>query len=154
MTTGRINQVTIFERPSPEYMGPARSTRGSELVHRRGCGTPGRTPGPESNRRQSTAAIHLPPLNSPGRGPQKPPFPRRFGIPSPEGGYPPPVTSKDGYQYAGVPPNPSIYRWPSANNPQNPSAQHSLKRPSRLRAPHFTPAQGQRANATASGKGQ
>jgi hypothetical protein len=48
MTTGRINQVTIFEKPSPECIGPARSTRGSELVHRRGCGTPGRAPSPRT----------------------------------------------------------------------------------------------------------
>ena len=34
---------------------------------------------------------------------------QRFGMPAPEGGYPPPVTSKDGYQYAGVPPIASIY---------------------------------------------
>ena len=56
MTTGRINQVTIFERPSPEYMGPAPSARGSSVVHKKGCGTPGEAPGP----RTESKARHRP----------------------------------------------------------------------------------------------
>ena len=51
--------------------------------------------------------IHLPQLNSPARGPSKKAMgtPPDFDMPTPEGGYPSPVTSpRDGYRFTGVPP--------------------------------------------------
>ena len=49
MTTGRINQVTIFEGPSPKYVGPSPGRPGSELVLG-GVRIPGRALTSESNR--------------------------------------------------------------------------------------------------------
>ena len=63
MTTGRINQVTIFAG-EPRGAGPAHTRCGSELVNKKGCYTRRAT----RERTESNLcddAIHLPQLNSP-----------------------------------------------------------------------------------------
>lgn len=104
MTTGRINQVTIFgggdgrapkrtgRPPSPagEGAGVVGSDRGAE---RNPSPRAGRRPGREPATFDVTP-IHFPQLSSPEQGPPKDgPPPRRggapgFGMPAPRGGYP------------------------------------------------------------------
>ena len=76
MTTGRINQVTIFERgavtarsvgaPAPREARVGVSQVGGVT------GPPGRPPAPRTeSQRRAAPTIHLPRLNSPRRGPPK-----------------------------------------------------------------------------------
>ena len=108
MTTGRINQVTIFgggDGRAPERtgrpqapLGRGRSSFGSDRVRSR-VRPRGRVVGPGREPAASNVTpIHFPQLNSPGQGPPKDGSPPRrgrvpdFGMPAPRGGYPRSVT--------------------------------------------------------------
>ena len=99
MTTGRINQVTIFWRP-PRTAAGVDGTR-------RGASTRRRLPVGREPSGSNECAIQLPRPNSPERGPLEhpPPEQRGSGIVAPRGGCPSPVTPRGGYRYTGVPPS-------------------------------------------------
>ena len=143
MTTGRINQVTIFVpkgRPDGQPR-PPNPHRGRKSLHRKGRG-PRPTPNPHAGhpvKGGRVTVIQLPPLSSPRRGPPQSPRrpyrqPRDCGIHPSRGGHQPPVTSipENGDRRLPVTayPQKSGEKWsPRANHPQTSSSPDSMCRP-------------------------
>jgi hypothetical protein len=72
MTTGRINQVTIVHQSAgAQWPNPRRGG----LYQEGGCrNNPNRLPRERAGRNRCRRPIHLPPLSSPRRGPQRNPI--------------------------------------------------------------------------------
>jgi hypothetical protein len=110
MTTGRINQVTIVA-PGPACNEASAGAQGS-VVKWEGCVSPGRRLRRDWRRGSASAAIRLPQPNSPGRRPPKSAsnriVDRTSAWPPQEGAARRRSRRRDGYRYAGVPPNVSF----------------------------------------------
>ena len=95
MTTGRINQVTIFAAVQPKP-GANPADAGPSLVNRRGEEHPAGATSAELNRRGSTHGHPFATTEFSGAGSAEDTagVPPDFRMPVPEGGYPSPVTSE------------------------------------------------------------
>ena len=112
MTTGRINQVTIFAAsppPESERLAVPTPVDGGGMSRKVGGSSRDWSPGPGAfrgrSRRKALKPIQLPPLNSPRGGPPQRrrgidpgPTPSRCNIRLSKGGCQPLVTSEDGYE--------------------------------------------------------
>jgi len=118
MTTGRINQVTIFggrRQPPRGGRGHPCPREGAGVVAWEGCAlrrrrhTPGLRRAAGANPRRAVGGHPIATTVFPKAGVRQRDGERSpgFGIPASRGGYPLPVTSSDGYRCAGAPPSAS-----------------------------------------------